>query len=240
MFSSQRKIPSSCSPGHISSTPGVESKDQESPQKVVASDSNVQSGFSVGSPRNVDSSRVGHSSLIDEVPQSRDLGDGGVERKRESPLLNGFGEEGRLPETSGGKVNTESPTKESPRNSEPASDDLSPWKKPKPTSLPLLSATKPSTNPFDGLEDDHVQEPPCSVPSSDANVSSTGDVIQNGVWDGRSHDQGRVVHGAGAGIPDDRAAGKNPFEDSGGRNPFDDVECGDEDPNTTAEIPGAV
>ena len=217
----------------------METKDPESPRKVVVSESNVQSGFSVDGSRDVGCSRVEGSPLVDETLQKcRELGSSSVEGKRESPLVNGFGEKEVLPETSGGeKVDTKSPTKENQRNSEPASDDLSPWKKPKPTSLPL-SATKPSTNPFDGLEDDHVQEPPCGMPSSHAKASSTNDVMQNGTQDGGSHDQGRDVHGAGAGIPKGGAAGKNPFEDSGGKNPFDDFKYEDEEPNTAAEIPG--
>ena len=63
---------------------------------------------------------------------------------------------------------------------------MSPWKRPKPTSLPMPPVAKPSLNPFDGLEDDQLQGG--GVQDRVAPVSSSGDGLTNGYPDRKSHD----------------------------------------------------
>ena len=142
---SQRiQTPSSYSPGHILQS-GVES---ESLQKVVASDGNARSGFSVGGPLDSGSLRIGASPLAKEKQQSQEYTESLTIGRRDSPLLNGFDKEPKLEGTSSRKENLS----ENRRQPELSKDDLSPWKKPKPTSLPgVAPASKPSLNPFDGL-----------------------------------------------------------------------------------------
>ena len=215
---------------------GVES---ESPRKVVASDDNARSGFSVGGPLDSGSSRIGASPLADEKQQSQEYREGPAIGKRDSPLLNGFDKEPKLEETSSGK---EHPS-ENRSLPELSTDDLSPWKKSKPTSLPgVAPASKPSLNPFDDLVDEHEQQappPPPGVCGNGAQASSTKERIHDVVGVGRkSHDfvEDRPTNG----VPLDGATGRNPFEDSGGKNSLDDFEYGQEEPSTRAEIPGLL
>ena len=261
---SQRKTPSSYSPGHIAGMTSPDSKETGSPRKVVASEDNVQSGFSVGGSQQADDgARLGQqSTLIEKAPQSEDIRDGSVERKKgSSPLINGFNEEPESLEALGSNPFTNNSPSSPLRNStedqnrkqsETADDDLSPWKKPKPVSLtvppppPPPPTAKISTNPFDGLEDDHLQKEAVGVAVGGAQVLSVNDGIENGnglssQLERRSHDQ-EVIGGVAA------VGGRNPFDDDiamkknviTGKNPFDDeqFEYGYEEPKPTVEIPG--
>ena len=246
-----RKTPSSYSPGHTSGMISPDSKETGSPRKVVASEDNVQSGFSVGGPREVDGESLGQqSTLTDETPQSQlDIRDSSIGKIVGSSLLvNGFDEAPEsleaLSNNPFAKSDPSSPpknsTEESQKQSETAADDLSPWKKPKPVSLavpPPPPPAKTSSNPFDGLDDDHVHvQEPAGV-SSTAQVSSANDGMGNGInqLERRSHDQGPTSASGAATV------GRNPFDDDiTGKNPFDDnqFEYGYEEPKSTVEIPG--
>ena len=223
-----------------------------SPQKVIASEDNVQSGFSVGGPHQVDDGgRPGQSStLTEEMQQSQDIRESSIEKNKGSSLLvNGFDEEPESLEALGGdpftnsnpsspsKISTEEQTR---KQSESAGDDLSPWKKPKPVSLtvpppppPTTCTVKISTNPFDGMEDDHLQkEPVTQVPSASDGMENRNGLSEQ---EGRSHDQGPT---GGAAAP---IGGRNPFDDDiTGKNPFDDeqFEYGYKEPKAAVEVPG--
>ncbi len=237
-----------------------------SPRKVVVSEDNIQSGFSVGGSHQVDDrGRLGQPSsalLMEGTEQSQDVRESNIEKNKGSPLLvNGFNED---PESLGGDpfANSEpsSPLKNSTeeqtrKQSETAGDDLSPWKKPKPVSLTVPPppptpppTTKVSTNPFDGMEDDHLQKDPTGVSVHVGGVQvppipvpSASDGMENGnglsELERRSHNQGPPtgpVMGGG---------GRNPFEDDiTGKNPFDDKQFSYEydEPKTTAEVPGIL
>ena len=243
-----------------------------SPRKVVASEDNVQSGFSVGGPRQVDDSgRSGQpSTLMEETQQqSQDVRESSIEKnKGSSPLVNGFNEDPESLKTLGGdpfaSSEPSSPLKntteeqKSRKQSETAGDDLSPWKKPKPVSLtvpppppsPPPPKAKVSTNPFDGMEDDHLQKEPSGVPVGGAQVpvvlvpSATGG-MENGNGpseiERRSHDQG-PTGGAAAVTGGGGGGGRNPFDsDITGKNPFDhEFSYEYEEPKPTAEVPGML
>ena len=240
-----------------------------SPRKVVASEDNVQSGFSVGGSRQVDDSgRSGQpSTLMEETQQqSQDVRESSIEKnKGSSPLVNGFNEDPESLKTLGGdplaSSEPSSPLKntteeqKSRKQSETAGDDLSPWKKPKPVSLtvpppppsPPPPKAKVSTNPFDGMEDDHLQKEPSGVPVGGAQVpvvlvpSATGG-MENGNGpseiERRSHDQGPT--GGAAAVTGGGGGGRNPFDsDITGKNPFDhEFSYEYEEPKPTAEVPG--
>jgi hypothetical protein len=234
-----------------------------SPRKVVVSEDNIQSGFSVGGSHQVDDrGRLGQPSstlLMEGTEQSQDVRESSVEKNKGSPLLvNGFNED---PESLGGdpfansepssplKKTTEEQTR---KQSETAGDDLSPWKKPKPVSLtvppppPTPPTAKVSTNPFDGMEDDHLQKEPTGVPVQvpPIPVPSASDGMKNGnglsELERRSHDQGPA---GGAAIVTGGSGGRNPFDDDiTGKNPFDDKQFSYEyeEPKPTAEVPGMI
>ena len=255
---SLRKTPSSYSPGYV---PGMANSETGSPQKVVASEENVQSGFSVGGSHQVDSDgRLGQpSTLIEETPRRGQ--ESSIEKNKGSPLLvNGLNEDPESLEALGGdhftnsepssplKNSTEEPTR---KQSESAGDDLSPWKKPKPVSLsvpppPSLppSPAKMSTNPFDGMEDDEKEPAGVSVGGAQVHVPvpSASDGMENGNGPSevarRSRDQGPTGGAAAA------SGGRNPFDDDiTGKNPFDDdeqFEYGYEEPKPTVEVPGTI
>ena len=241
-----------------------------SPWKVVASEDNIQSGFSVGGSHQVDDSgRLGQPStlLMEETQQSQDVKESSIEKnKGSSPLINGFNEDPESLEALGGDpfANSEpsSPLKDSTeeqksrKQSETAGDDLSPWKKPKPVSLtvpppppsPPPPKAKISTNPFDGMEDDHLQKEPTGVSVGGAQVpvipvpSATGGMGNgNGLTEieRRSHDQGPT---GGAAAVTGGGGGRNPFEDDiTGKNPFDNEFSYEyEEPKITAEVPGML
>ena len=74
-------------------------KEMESPQKVVASEDNVQSGLSIDGSHQVDHvGRLGQlSTLTEETPQSEDVRDRNIKINECSSLLvNGFNEEENL------------------------------------------------------------------------------------------------------------------------------------------------
>lgn len=255
---SLKKTPSSHSSGLIAGMTSPDSKETGSPRKVIASEDNVQSGFSVGGSHQVnDVGRLGQpSTLTEETPKSQDF----EINKGSSPLIN---EEPESLEALGGdpfaNSNPSSPTKNSAeeqnrKQSETADDDLSPWKKPKPpVSLtvpppPPPPMAKISTNPFDGLEDDHLQKEPVGVAVGGAQIPSANSGMENGngvnsQLERRSHDRG-AISGAAA------VSGRNPFDDDiarksddiTGKNPFDDgqFEYGYEEPKPTVEVPGTV
>lgn len=227
-----------------------------SPRKVVASEDNVRSGFSVGGPHQVnDSGRLGQpSTQTEETQQSQDIRESSIEKNKGSLLLvNGFNEEPESLEALGddpftnsnpsspSKISTEEQTR---KQSESAGDDLSPWKKPKPVSLavpppPPPTTAKISTNPFDGMEDDHLQKEPVGVSVGGAQVPLASDGMENGNGPSQqesiSHDQG-PIGGAAAAV-----GGRNPFDDDiTGKNPFDNeqFEYGYEEPKATVEVPG--
>lgn len=208
------------SPGSL--LPGAEPKDEAYPQKVVTSDNTVQSGFRIvggGSGSDGDSSKVTRPSpLAEEKLQGRQiLGD--------AAIANSFNRE-PSPKENSSTPTTKVSTEENLRQSESATvDDLSPWKKAKPTSLPVPPMNKVSLNPFDGLADDRTREPA---------VSNGAQTLSK---DDRLHDNQAVESKEG---PVEGATGKNPFEDSGGKNPFDDFEYGEEEPRVKDDVPGTV
>lgn len=249
---SLRKPSSSYSSGLVAV---AASKEAESPRKVVATEDNVQSGFSVGGSCEVDGGRrpEQQSTLTEEGTQSQGNRDGSIEKsKGDTLLVNGFDKE---PESLGSNPfvdsDPSSPLKgaaeeHSRKDSETAGEDLSPWKKPKPVSLalpppptfPPPPTTKIPSNPFDGLEDDPLQEKPVGVCGGSAQVSSVGNLMKNGVChrEGRSHDE----RPTGVAVATD-VIGRNPFDDDvTGKNPFDDdhFQYGYEEPKSTVEIPG--
>ena len=264
---SLRKTPSSYSPGQI---PGMMSPEAGSPRKVVASEDNVQSGFSVGGSHQVDDSgRLGQpSTLMEETQQqSQDVRESSIEKnKGSSPLVNGFNEDPESLKALGGdplaSSEPSSPLKntteeqKSRKQSETAGDDLSPWKKPKPVSLtvpppppsPPPPKAKVFTNPFDGMEDDHLQKELTGVPVGGAQVpvvlvpSATGGMENgNGLSEieRTSQDQGPT---GGAAAVTGGGGGWNPFDGNiFGKNPFDNEFSYEyEEPKPTAEVPGML
>ena len=241
-----RKTPSSHSPGHTNAPSGVvspDSKGTESPRKVVASEDNVHSGFSVGSPHVGENSSLEPSPLAEETSQNRDHRDGFEEDRGEPPLNNEESELAEAEENSrftSSEPSSESKhcTEENRRHSETEADDLSPWKKPKPSNLPIhvhVPPKKPSLNPFDDVEDDDQLQKAHGVHGS-AQAQSNSDGIHNGLsqQERKSHDKEKESYQ----IP---TVGKNPFDEDIGKNPFeDDFEYGYEEPNLTEEIPGML
>ena len=219
-----------------------------SPQKVIALEGNVQSGFTVGGPHQTDDSgRQGQpSTLVEETQQSQDIRESGIEKNEGSTLLvNGFTEDPESLEALGGdpftnsepstplKTSTEEEQNRKP--SETAGDDLSPWKKPKPVSLAVPPpppappvAAKVSTNPFDGMEDNDLQKQkePTSVSVGGMQAPApgpflAGDGMENGNGLSGLERRSHDQQGPSGGSGVAAAAGGG-GGGGGGRNPFDD------------------